>query len=58
MKIDPNLASRGEVLFQLALIREAKDGYKTECLNALFTQIRYAMVNESLVVVVLKMPRW
>lgn len=57
MRIDHNLVSRGEVLFQLELRRETKDSFKNEHLAALASKVKFAMANENLVVVVLKMPR-
>lgn len=57
MRIDHNLVSRGEVLFQLELRRETKDSFKNEHLAALVSKVKFAMANENLVVVVLKMAR-
>lgn len=57
MRIDHNLAARGEVLFQLELRRETKDSFKHEHLATLVAKVKFAMANENLTIIVLKMPR-
>jgi len=55
--LNSELVRKGDVIHLLPLLRETKDSVKAERLNALVSKIKYAMVNENLVVVVLKMPR-
>lgn len=57
MKLDPKLAARGDVLFQVELMHETKDAVKTQRLATLVSRAKAAMANENLAVVVFKLPR-